>query len=116
MRLPRGFADEVKNQSDIVRVISDYVTLKKRGANHMACCPFHSEKTPSFNVHPGKGIYKCFGCSAGGNVFDFVEAVERLAARCGITLRYDNANVGKDRKRKERLGEAVGAAIAFYHR
>ncbi|HET8677664.1 MAG TPA: CHC2 zinc finger domain-containing protein, partial [Blastocatellia bacterium] len=71
MRFPRGFADDVKNQADIVRIVSDYVTLKKRGANHMACCPFHSEKTPSFNVHQTKGIYKCFGCGAGGSIFDF---------------------------------------------
>jgi len=76
MRLPRGFADDVKNQGDIVRVVSDYVSLKKRGANYLACCPFHSEKTPSFNVHPGKGLFKCFGCGAGGGIFDFVMRIE----------------------------------------
>ena len=76
MRLPRGFADDVKNQSDIVRVISDYVSLKKRGANYMACCPFHSEKTPSFSVSQPKGLYKCFGCGVGGSVFDFVMRIE----------------------------------------
>ena len=95
MRLPRGFADEVKNQSDIVRVISDYVSLKKRGANHMACCPFHSEKTPSFSVSQPKGLYKCFGCGAGGGVFDFVmriegcqfpEAVRIVAEKSGIPI------------------------------
>ena len=95
MRLPRGFADDVKNQSDIVRVVSDYVSLKKRGANYQACCPFHSEKTPSFNVHPGKGIYKCFGCGAGGSAFDFVmriegcsfpEAVRIVAEKSGIPI------------------------------
>ena len=64
MRLPRGFADDVKNQGDIVRVVSDYVSLKKRGANYLACCPFHSEKTPSFTVHAGKGLFKCFGCQS----------------------------------------------------
>lgn len=77
--LPKAFPDEVRQQADIVRVVSDYVALKKRGQNWIACCPFHSEKTPSFNVHPGKGIYKCFGCSAGGNVFDFVMRVEGLS-------------------------------------
>jgi DNA primase len=95
MRLPRGFADDVKNQSDIVRVISDYVSLKKRGANHMACCPFHSEKTPSFSVSQPKGLYKCFGCGAGGGVFDFVmriegcqfpEAVRIVAEKSGIPI------------------------------
>jgi DNA primase len=79
MRLPRSFADDVKNQADILRVVSDYVTLKKRGANYIACCPFHSEKTPSFNVHPGKGIFKCFGCGAGGGIFDFVMRIEGCA-------------------------------------
>jgi DNA primase len=95
MRFPRGFADDVKNQADIVRIISDYVTLKKRGANHMACCPFHSEKTPSFNVHQTKGIYKCFGCGAGGSVFDFImriegctfpESVRIIAEKSGIPI------------------------------
>jgi DNA primase len=79
MRFPRGFAEDVKNQADILRVVSDYVSLKRRGANYIACCPFHSEKTPSFSVSPGKGIYKCFGCSAGGGVFDFVMRIEGCA-------------------------------------
>ncbi len=95
MRFPRGFADDVKNQADIVRIVSDYVTLKKRGANYMACCPFHSEKTPSFNVHQTKGIYKCFGCGAGGSVFDFImriegcsfpESVRIIAEKSGIPI------------------------------
>ncbi|HKA17254.1 MAG TPA: DNA primase [Blastocatellia bacterium] len=95
MRLPRGFAEDVRNQSDIVRVVSDYVTLKKRGANYLACCPFHSEKTPSFTVHPGKGLFKCFGCGAGGSIFDFVmriegcgfpEAIRIVAQKSGIPI------------------------------
>ena len=95
MRLPRGFADDVKNQGDIVRVISDYVTLKKRGANYLARCPFHSEKTPSFTVHAGKGLFKCFGCGAGGSIFDFImriescafpEAVRIVAEKSGIPI------------------------------
>jgi DNA primase len=95
MRLPRGFADDVKNQGDIVRVVSDYVTLKKRGASYIAICPFHSEKTPSFNVHPGKGLFKCFGCGVGGSIFDFVmriegcgfpESVRIVAEKCGIPI------------------------------
>ena len=95
MRFPRGFADDVRNQSDIVRIVSDYVTLKKRGANYLARCPFHSEKTPSFTVHPGKGLFKCFGCGAGGSVFDFImridgcsfpEAVKIVAEKSGIAI------------------------------
>jgi DNA primase len=95
MRLPRGFADDVKNQGDIVRVVSDYVALKKRGANYLACCPFHSEKTPSFTVHAGKGLFKCFGCGVGGGIFDFVmriegcgfpEAVRIVAQKSGIPI------------------------------
>jgi DNA primase len=95
MRLPRGFADDVKNQGDIVRVVSDYVTLKKRGSAYVACCPFHSEKTPSFNVNPGRGLFHCFGCGVGGSIFDFVmriegcgfpEAVRVVAEKSGIPI------------------------------
>jgi DNA primase len=95
MRFPRGFAQQVKDQADIVRIVSDYVALRKRGANYVALCPFHTEKTPSFNVHPVKGIYKCFGCGAGGGVFDFVmqiegcsfaEAVRIVAEKSGIPI------------------------------
>ena len=76
MRFPRGFADDVRSQADIVRIVSDYVTLKKAGKNYTACCPFHSEKTPSFSVSPGKGLYKCFGCGVGGDVFGFIMQIE----------------------------------------
>src|SRR5215813_6413945 len=95
MRLPRGFADEVRNQSDILRVVSDYVVLKKRGSSYVARCPFHSEKTPSFNVNPSRGMFHCFGCGAGGSVFDFVmridgctfpEAVRVVAEKSGIPI------------------------------
>jgi DNA primase len=114
MRLPGGFAAEVKSQADIVRIVSDYISLKKRGANYIARCPFHSEKTPSFNVHQGKGIYKCFGCGAGGSVFDFVmqiegcsfpEAVQTVANKSGIPI--PALNVGEDQKRAARDLEAV---------
>lgn len=127
MRLPRGFVDEVKNQGDILRVVSDYVTLKKRGANHLACCPFHSEKTPSFNVHQGKGIFKCFGCGAGGGIFDFVmriegcdflEAVRIVAEKCGIAIpaaeeTEDYKKIARDREIILRLNEW---ATVFFER
>jgi DNA primase len=114
MRFPRGFADDVKNQADIVRIVSDYVSLKRRGANYIACCPFHSEKTPSFNVHPGKGIYKCFGCNAGGGVFDFVmhiegcafpEALRIVAEKSGIPIPV--VDVTEDHKKAEHNREVV---------
>ena len=78
MRFPQTFIDDLRRQADIVRVIQDYVTLKKKGANWMACCPFHQEKTPSFSVNPAKEIYYCFGCGKGGNVFSFVMEIERV--------------------------------------
>lgn len=119
MRLPRGFADDVKNQGDIVRVVSDYVSLKKRGANYLACCPFHSEKTPSFTVHPGKGLFKCFGCGAGGSIFDFVmriegcgfpEAVRIVAQKSGIPIPVfeeteDHKRIARERDSILRLNE-----------
>src|SRR5690349_282647 len=79
MRYPQTFIDDLKRQADIVRVIQDYVQLKKKGANWMACCPFHKEKTPSFSVSPAKEIFYCFGCHKGGSVFNFVMEIERVA-------------------------------------
>src|SRR3954447_19110014 len=79
MRYPQTFIDDLKRQADIVRVIQDYVQLKKKGANWMACCPFHKEKTPSFSVSPSKEIFYCFGCHKGGSVFNFVMEMERVS-------------------------------------
>src|SRR5260370_27088203 len=76
MRFPQTFIDDLKRQADIVRVVQDYVSLKKKGANWMACCPFHKEKTASFSVSPAKEIFYCFGCHKGGNVFKFVMDME----------------------------------------
>ncbi|HEY4398143.1 MAG TPA: DNA primase [Acidimicrobiia bacterium] len=115
----------VREATDLVALAGEHIALKRVGRRFMGLCPFHTEKTPSFSVNPELGVYYCFGCQKSGDAItfireiehlDFVEAVERLAARAGITLRYDNVAVGKDRKRKERLSEVVGAAIAFYHR
>ena len=119
MRLPQGFADDVKNQGDIVRVVSDYVSLKKRGANYLACCPFHSEKTPSFTVHAGKGLFKCFGCGAGGSIFDFImriegcgfpESVRIVAEKSGIPIPVveeteDHKKIARARESILRLNE-----------
>ncbi len=70
--------DRIFNTVDIVEVIQDFVTLKKRGANYLGLCPFHNEKTPSFSVSPSKGIYKCFGCGKGGNVVNFIMEHEHM--------------------------------------
>jgi len=79
VRYPQTFLDDLRRQADIVRVIQDYVSLKKKGANWMACCPFHQEKTPSFSVNPAKDIFYCFGCAKGGSVFTFVMEMERVS-------------------------------------
>jgi DNA primase len=95
MRYPQTFIEDLRRQADIVRYIQDYVPLKKKGSNWMACCPFHKEKTPSFSVSPTKEIFYCFGCHKGGSVFNFVmeiegvgfgEAVKIVAEKVGMPL------------------------------
>lgn len=76
--IPQQTIDEIKNRIDIVEVIGDFVSLKRKGQNMWACCPFHNEKTPSFSVSPAKGFYKCFGCGKAGDAIDFVMEVEKL--------------------------------------
>jgi len=100
--------DEIIERNDIVDVISSYIPLKKTGSNFKARCPFHDEKTASFVVSPKKQIYKCFGCGKGGNVITYVqefekisfpEALKKLAARAGITVKQTKQSKGKDSKR-----------------
>lgn len=95
MKIPDAKIDEIRAATDIVDLISGFVRLKKRGKNHIGLCPFHTEKTPSFNVSADRQMYHCFGCGAGGNVFtflmeiekmSFVEAVRTLAKNAGIEL------------------------------
>ncbi len=93
MRYPQTFIDDLRRQADIVRVIQGYVTLKKKGANWMACCPFHQEKTPSFSVSPTKDIYYCFGCGKGGSVFNFVMEVEHVSFPESIKIVAEKAGV-----------------------
>src|SRR5438552_13084706 len=84
MRFPQTFIDDLKRQADIVRIVQDYVSLKKTGANWVACCPFHKETKPSFSVNPSKEIFYCFGCQKGGSVFSFVMEIERATFPEGI--------------------------------
>jgi len=96
--------DNLKNHLDVVDVVSQFLEVKKSGANFKACCPFHGEDTPSFVVSPAKQIYHCFGCGAGGDSIKFVmeyeklsypEALEKLASMYNVNLEYDNVNVKK---------------------
>jgi DNA primase len=115
-----SFADRVKQQADIVRVVGEYVQLKKAGQNFRGLCPFHSEKTPSFNVHPVRQIYHCFGCGKGGDVFSFVmemekcefpDAVRTVAEKCGIAIPSP-----KERSPEERKENQQRAALLEMHR
>jgi len=123
-----GILDEdvtrVRDATDLVALASEHLALKRVGSRMVGLCPFHAEKSPSFSINPDLNLFHCFGCQASGDAItfvrdvehlDFVDAVERLAARAGITLRYDDKAVAKDRTKKQRLSEAVAAAIAFYH-
>ena len=78
MAFPQRFLDELVDRSDIVDVVSSYVSLSKKGGNYFGLCPFHNEKTGSFSVAPDKQIYYCFGCHHGGGVIQFVMEIENL--------------------------------------
>lgn len=95
MRIPEQTIDAIRDATDIIDLVSQYVPLKRHGQNYFGLCPFHQEKTPSFSVHPGKQIFRCFGCGEGGNVFtfmmkhenlSFVEALEILGRRANIPI------------------------------
>ena len=123
-----SFADRVKQQADIVRVVGEYVRLKKNGQNFTGLCPFHSEKTPSFAVHPVKQIYHCFGCGVGGDVFkfvmemdkcDFMEAVRTVADKCGIAIpraRESSPEERREQQQRTALVELHREAAAFFAR
>lgn len=105
MAIPQAFIDELLSRTDIVEVVDQRIPLRKRGSNHMACCPFHNEKTPSFSVSQTKQIYHCFGCGAGGNAISFLmnydklsfsEAIEHLASAIGLSLPAENKPLSKN--------------------
>src|ERR1035437_2080655 len=116
----------VRDRSPIDEVVGEYLQLKNAGGGSLkGLCPFHEEKTPSFNVTPARGLFYCFSCSEGGDVIKFVqlidhlsfaEAVERLAARCGIELRYEHGGhvPGQEQSQRRRLIDAHRVAAEFY--
>lgn len=111
MRYPQTFIDDLRRQADIVRVVSDYVSIKKKGANWMACCPFHQEKSPSFSVNPSKDIFYCFGCGKGGSVFNFVMEMERVSFPESVRIVAEKAGLPlpvmqEDKKFEARRKEA----------
>ncbi len=127
MYYPEELVEEVRMKNDIVDVVSGYVRLQKKGANHWGCCPFHNEKTPSFSVHGGKQMYHCFGCGESGNVFTFVmkyenysfpEAIKLLADKAGVNLpelEYDEAMKARESKRARLLEVNKETAKYFYY-
>jgi DNA primase len=114
----------VRATADIVQLVTGYTQLKRVGRRWQGLCPFHSEKSPSFSVNSEEGLYHCFGCGKSGDVITFVRdkeqldfpgAVEWLAGKYGIALRYTDRNESETRRRRARLVEAVESAVEWYH-
>ncbi len=114
------FADRVKQQADIVRVVGEYVQLKKAGQNFRGLCPFHSEKTPSFNVHPTRQIYHCFGCGKGGDVFSFVMEMEKCEFPDAVRVVAEKSGIAvpraRERSPQERKQNQARSALVEVHR
>jgi DNA primase len=125
MGIPDEDVAQVRAATDIVTLIGEYTPLKRVGRRFVGLCPFHAEKSASFSVNGEEGLYYCFGCQASGDAItflraiegcDFVEAVERLGARAGITVRQESGGRGQqDRDQQEAMKEAMRRAVAFYH-
>ncbi|MDQ1316030.1 MAG: primase [Pseudomonadota bacterium] len=121
--IPESFIQELLSRVDIVDVVERHIQLKKAGANYQACCPFHSEKTPSFTVSPSKQFYHCFGCGAHGSAIGFVmqydglgfvEAVEDLAGHLGMPVPQEVSTRSQDKARQQPLTERMARAARFY--
>ena len=124
MPLPEGFLQELKDRSDMTDVASAYVNLNRRGRNMVGLCPFHGEKTPSFNIYPENGSFYCFGCGVGGDVItfimkienlDYIDAVKFLAQRAGMNMPEDTFDDSMSNLRK-RIFEANREAARFYYK
>ena len=126
-RIPRSFIEDLLERVDIIDVISPRVSLKKSGANYMACCPFHNEKTPSFSVNQNKQFYHCFGCGVSGDAIrflteyerlDFVDAVEQLANQAGLEVPRETLSPmeAKREERKRTLYDLMQDAARLYYK
>lgn len=123
MAIPEQFLEELNARLDIVDVVSQYVSLNKKGGNYWGLCPFHHERTPSFAVSQDKQIFHCFGCNKGGGAVRFVmemenlsfpDAVRKLAAQAGLEMPEEERGAGEWRRRKERILELNKEAARFY--
>jgi len=112
---PQQFIDDLRTQANILQIVQEHVPLKRAGTSYKGNCPFHSEKTPSFHVHPDKGFFHCFGCGVGGDVIKFVElqekvgfqeAVRMLAQKVGLSL-PETENTSDDARRDAALRESL---------
>ena len=123
--IDRQTVDRIFAAADIVEVVSDFVTLRRRGANYIACCPFHNEKTPSFSVSPSKGIFKCFGCGKAGSAVTFImeheqmtypEALKYLARKYGIEVheQEETQEDAQDRLKRESMMAVSEFAAKYY--
>ena len=121
--IDRETIDRIYAAANIVDIIGEYVTLKRKGVNYQACCPFHNEKTPSFVVSPSKGVYKCFGCGKGGKAVTFLiehenmtypEAMKAVAKRYGIEVREKEMTPEEVARWREAVSACVPALIAAW--
>ncbi len=124
MYIPEEIINQIRERTNIVDIVGEYVPLRKAGQNYKALCPFHSEKTPSFIVSPKKGIFHCFGCGAGGNAFNFImqfknlsfpESVKFLGEKVGVQVRSTWEEQGKS-NRASLLHDVISDAEQLYRR
>lgn len=125
-RAMEEFVENVRAGSDILSVVSAYVSLKKKGNNYWGCCPFHQEKTPSFSVAPDKGFFYCFGCHAGGDVFRFIKMIENISYFDAVKMQAERLNIPlpqrekteQELKKEQQLNDmykVLGMAHDFFH-